>query len=171
MSNACQPAASAQTSTASPKTTAIAPKAARLPCRAIIARRRSSSASKASLRRLMLRTARPPLASGKSKLAGQPAAVRQRSPAPSAKSQAAPPSTWMEDPSAARLPTALSSAFIEPAISVAETETTLLASSVNYGAATGTTTEARSENSGCCMRIGLHCPGFLALREISVISR
>ena len=54
--SACQPAISASTNTASTKMTATPPKTARRACRAIIARKRNSSASAAIFRRLMLRT-------------------------------------------------------------------------------------------------------------------
>ena len=67
--NPCHPATSASARTASAKTRAIDPNAARRLCRASMARSRRISASRASLRRLMLRTTRPPIADGKSDLA------------------------------------------------------------------------------------------------------
>jgi hypothetical protein len=65
---ASHPAASANVRTASAKMSAMTAKAARRPCRAIIARSRNSSASSASLRRLMLRTACPPSAGSEAQL-------------------------------------------------------------------------------------------------------
>ena len=112
--------------------------ARRRACRQHATGRRNSQVeqAQASLRRLMLRTARPPLAGRQRPFVSDP-------PHPARTLTAIPPAPGWKDLSAACPPTVLSCAFIEPAISAAETETTLLASSVSYGAATGTTPEAQ----------------------------